>query len=155
MPVYSVSLKTLARSGKRSWEAPDCQIAPENTGVDDGLEASRAPQDEGRSPSLVDNVEVPPYLAGLLHVSESELDSLVAECSQPVRKVLLALMFKLGFLESQVARLGASAPTKGAMLLQPGGSRKWAGKLGDTSKSELLEQVFRNNLSLRERSGFP
>ena len=155
MPVYSVSLKALARSGKRSREAPDCQKAPGNTEIDDKLEASRATQDEGHAPSLVDNVEVPPYLAGVLNLSESELDSLVAKCSQPVRKVLLALMFKLGFLESQVARLGASPPTKRAMLLQPSGFRKWPVKPGGTSKSELLEQVFQNNLSLRERSDFP
>ncbi len=155
MPVYSVSLKTLARSGKHSREASDCQKAPGNTGIDDKLEVSCATQDEGHAPSLVDKVEVAPYLAGVLNVSESELDSLVAKCSQPVRKVLLALMFKLGFLESQVARLGASAPTKGAVLLQPGGSRKWPAKPGGTSKSELLEKVFQNNLSLRERSDSP
>ncbi len=98
------------------------------------------------------SAEVPSTVAELLSRSGPELEAFLAECGQPVSTVLIALIFRLGAIETQLARLSASARAPGTTLARPGRSDNSSPEADGMSKNALLDQVFRKNMALREVS---
>ena len=86
----------------------------------------------------------------LLHLPRGELARLLAEADGSANKVWLALIYRLSALESQVTELAAalrSAASPAAKMPVA------AGRDGGDGRSDVLEQVFRKNLSLRKSGG--
>ncbi len=148
MSVYALSLQTLARLRSRRSASTDPRPEP---GITDSQDAVPATRSEGESPSLLGGAEARPSLAELGNLSGRELDAFVAECREPVRRVLLALVYQLGSIETQVARLSAGMSTAGVTVAQAGSSKNSLAKVVGMSKSKLLDQVFQKNLALRDR----
>ncbi len=98
------------------------------------------------------HAEFPPSVAESLSRSGPELDECLAECGQPVSRVLIALIYRLGAIETQLARLSASRRASGATLAHPGRSDSSSPEADGMSKNALLDQVFRKNMALREVS---
>ncbi len=152
MAVYHLSLKTLARSKERQPNAQDRSPAPSGTGVDEANEADPPTRMESQTLSAMGNAEFPSSVAEILSRSGPELDEFLAECGQPVSRVLIALIYRLGAIETQLARLSASRRTPGTTLAHPGRTDNSSPEEDGMSKNALLEQVFRKNMALREVS---
>ena len=150
MAVHSVSLATLARLRKQRSVGP--VPYPEAGFADSHGPAARQPTQVGaQSPPPSQNPALLESLEELLRGSTAELDAIPDECSLPVSKVLLVLICRLASIESRLARLIPSGPTIPGTL-KGGHAKTDYRQTGDTSKSELLDQVFQKNLALRNRS---
>ena len=98
------------------------------------------------------HAEFPSSVADLLSRSGPELDAFLADCGQPVNRVLIAILCRLGSIETQLARLSASKPVPATTRAGPGRGNDSSPEATGMSKSALLDQVFRKNLALREVS---
>ncbi len=128
----------------------DRSPAPSGTGVEETNEADPPPtRIESQTPSAMGNAEFPSSVAELLSRSGPELDEFLAECGQPVSRVLIALIYRLGAIETQLARLNASRRAPGTTLARPGRSDNSS---PEASKNALLDEVFRKNMALRKVS---
>ena len=152
MAVYHLSLKTLARSRERQPNARDRSPATSGEGVEETNGADPPTRMESQTPSAMGNAEFPSSVAEILSRSGPELDEFLAECSQPVSRVLIALIYRLGAIETQLARLSASRRAPGTISAHPGPSVHLSPEADGMSKNALLDQVFRKNMALREVS---
>ncbi len=157
MAVYHLSLKTLARFKERQRNAQDRSPGSSGTRVDETNEADPPTRMESQTPSAMGNAALPSSVAELLSRSGPELDEFLAECGQPVSRVLIALIYRLGAIETQLARLSASRHAPRTTRAGPGRCKDsspeaTAAGTAAMSKSALLDQVFRKNLALREVS---
>ena len=152
MAVYSLSLKTLVRSRERQQKAKDLRPAPCGTGAEESHEAVPQTRIESHAPAAMGRAEFPLSVAELLSRSGPELDAFLAECGQSVSRVLIALIYRLGAIETQLARLSASRRAPGMTLVHSGRSEKSSPEADGMSKNALLDQVFRKNMALREVS---
>lgn len=89
--------------------------------------------------------------AELLDLSPPQLWQLIAEEHEPTSRLLLAVMYRLAVVDSQLADLNAYI--RGGTTTKPPRPKRdedtgW--KAHTASKSELLEDVFRKNLLLRK-----
>ncbi len=64
-------------------------------------------------------------------------------------KALLGLIYRLGSIEAQLADLTAEVRGVSAPLPTPGKAQPVHQRVGNAGRSELLDQVFHKNLSLR------
>ena len=151
MAVYHLSLKTLARSRARQPNAPDRSPATSGTGVEETNEGDPPTRIKSQTPPGTGNAEFPSSVAEILSRSGSQLDEFLVECGQPVSGVLIALIYRLGAMETQLARLSASGRL-GTTLAYPGRSDNLRPEADAMSKNALLDQVFRNNMAPREVS---
>lgn len=86
----------------------------------------------------------------LLHLPRGELAKLLAEADGSANKVWLALIYRLSALESQVNEL-AGALRAAASPVMP--APAVAAGRGADGRADVLEQVFRKNLTLRKGLG--
>ena len=155
MSVYAVPLQVLARlrRGSKHELAGSPVDEPDRSTVFDPKATPASTTQEAEAAREVCSEEG--VLAAsaddhLLSLSSAQLATLLAEPSESGSRVLLAVIYRLATIEQQLDDLGSylrgrsegrSFPTP-ADVVQP--------IVGDTGKAEVLEQVFRKNLSLRE-----
>ncbi len=155
MAVYLVSLERLARMRARS---ALCRMEPENAAATERVSTSdalaatlgqeavtepapsytrRAQESSGSSTSSPEE---------LLNLSKSQIETLLSGWDELGRRAFLALIHRLASVESQLAdlRVRGTPPSRSAPV-SPIGKEN----IHEASQSELLEQVFRKNLSLR------
>ncbi len=84
-----------------------------------------------------------------LRLPKSQIEALLSESGELGSKALLALIYRLSSVESQLAELRAQI--RDAVAPAPTSERVHSGPqaMQDASKAELLEQVFRKNVALR------
>lgn len=156
MAVYLLSLQQLvdARARRAEHERrhpvaiptkhPEPSAPSNAAAIQEDKRASDAPSTRATEPELSTTAEQ------LLEMSTTQLRALLCQCSEPGNKVMLAMMYRLAVIEQQLAELGRR-PTSGvARPAQLMATPEFTGRFHGTSKSELLEQLFRKNLSLRE-----
>lgn len=155
MPTYSVLLQELVRlrRGSKSGLAVSHILEPGRSAVLGRKSAQVAPTLEAGIARKVCGEEGVLIASGddqLLSLTSAQLAPLLAEPSESGSRVLLAVIYRLATIEQQLDDLGSylrggsagrsfSAPTG---VVQPVG--------GDEGKADVLEQVFRKNVSLRE-----
>ncbi len=169
MAVYMMSLQRLAslRTPPRTATVRSPTGATGVPGVS-GTEAVRATTESaGRRAGIVVPVacaqgsdEHPGPSASverLLDMPTPQLMAEISECGQPGSKMLLALMYRLAAMETQLADRGSQEQGKGteyttpASTVNPRGLKPAAQAVA--SKSGLLVQVFLKNQSLRVTDG--
>jgi len=85
----------------------------------------------------------------LLGLSPSQLAAYVAQPGGSGSKVLLAIMYRLATIERQMDDLGSYLRGRSAGCSFPAAAAVVQTVVGGADKAEVLEQVFRKNLSLR------
>ncbi len=88
----------------------------------------------------------------LLQLPRGELARLLAEADGSANRVWLALIYRLSALESQVTELAAALRSAAAPAAKMPVAATRTGGNGD-GRPDVLEQVFRKNLSLRKSGG--
>ena len=157
MATYFVSLERLARSRgllrhkKTASQEPSVGVF---TGRDVGNTVRAASADASvgiASPDRTPRGREPAIVAELLDLPPPQLWQLVAEEHEPTSRLLLAVMYRLAVVDTRLADLNAhlrgGTSTKPP---RPKGDEDTGWKAHSASKSELLEDVFRKNLLLRE-----
>ncbi len=158
MAVYLVSLERLARMRARS---ALCRMEPQNAAATEPISASdavvatlgkeavtepapsytrRAQESSGSSTSSPEE---------LLNLSKSQIETLLSGWDELGRRAFLALIHRLASVELQLADLRArvrGTPPSPSVPVSPIGKEN----IHEASQSELLEQVFRKNRSLRK-----
>jgi hypothetical protein len=86
----------------------------------------------------------------LLSLPRAELESLLAQSGAASSKVLLSLIFRLATLERRLETLGSQARTARVPTIRAPATSLAPVSFGPGAKSDLLEQVFRKNLLLRQ-----
>jgi hypothetical protein len=86
----------------------------------------------------------------LLSLSPSGLAAFLAEPREFGSKVLLAIIYRLATIEQQMDDLGSYLRGRSIQHSYPAPANVVPPVIGDGGKAEVLEQVFRKNLSLRE-----
>ena len=151
MPVYSVSVRELAYIRERCKNSKSSSSASAGRNVDNIPEAAGLTQkfESVSPPTRPKSAETHASIEELLRLSEPELEEFFTEWSMPASKVLFALIYRLASHEAQLTRLSSGTHSKN--VTSPDVIRdKRTYKEGDTtSKVDVLEQVFRKNLSLR------
>ena len=157
MATYLISLERLAKSrGSLQHKKIASQEPSEGMlrgrGVGNTVRAASADARVGMaSPDRTPRRREPVIVAELLDLSPPQLWQLVAEEHEPTNRLLLAVMYRLAVVDTQLAGLNASLrggiPTERP---RPRGHGNTGWKAQSASKSELLEKVFRKNLLLRE-----
>ncbi len=98
------------------------------------------------------NAASPSSVAEILSRSGPELDEFLAGCGQPVSGVLIGLIYRLGAIETQLARMSARRRGPATTSAHRGRSDHSSPEADGRSKNALLDQVFRKNMALREVS---
>ena len=157
MATYFVSLERLARSrgSLQHHETASQERAVgviTDRGVGNTVRAASADARAGiASPDRTPRRREPVSAAELLDLPPPQLWQLVAEEHEPTSRLLLAVMYRLAVVDTQLADLNAHL--RGGISTKrprPKGGGNTGRKTQPASKSELLEKVFRKNLLLRE-----
>ena len=157
MAIYGVSLSSLERlrkGGARGKEAlPEAAgRRPATACAQAGEQATKIPSDAPTVPSTLPSGEkLGPVesAANLLNLSRPQVEALLSEQGGLTGKAWLTLISRLASIETQLASLSDQACTRSVSkppLVSVQTNRQ---EMDDTSKAELLEQVFGNNLLLR------
>lgn len=85
----------------------------------------------------------------LLHLPRAQVGTLLAECGETTSKVLLALIYRLAAVEGELNDLAAKV-RGGVRALQSAVMSAPSPRGAPLDKSEVLEQLFHKNLSLRQ-----
>jgi len=88
----------------------------------------------------------------LLRLPREQVKALLADCRESSSKVLLALIYRLSAVESELQDLAAKVRSSGGRALQAAMMVPAVPVAGGGGKTELLEKVFQKNLSLRKRN---
>ncbi len=80
---------------------------------------------------------------------ESQADAPISESGEFGSKAMLALIYRLGAIEAQLAELTARLGGVGGAVLTPAAVHPSHHEVGHAGSSQRLEQVFHKNLSLR------
>jgi len=157
--VYAVPLQELKRL--RHGPPPSAGSSENNADPSAGLpEPATKPVDasatQGSSPSVRGSGEEVAFAASadqLMGLSRSQLAALLADPSESGNKVLLAMIYRLATIEQQLDELGSYIRGRSVQHSYPTPASAGQPVVGDTGKAEVLEQVFRKNLSLRGMGG--
>lgn len=151
MPVYSVSVRELACIRERCKNFKSSSSASAGRNVDNIPEAAGLAQkfESVSPPTRPKNAEVHASIEELLHLSESELEEFFTEWNLPASKVLFALIYRLASHEAQLTRLSSGTHSKYVTSSDVNRDKRTYKEGDTTSKVDVLEQVFRKNLSLR------
>ena len=150
MAVHHLSLEKLARFRASRPHAQNRRPATSGTGVEETDEEAPPTRMKSQTPPATGNAESPSSVAEILSRSGPELDEFLAERGQPVGTVLIALIYRLGAIETQLARLCASRSAPSTKVAHSGRSGNLRPDADGTGKNALLDQVFRNNMALRD-----
>ena len=154
MSVYAVPLQQLARL-RRGPKHEICGSAVDEPDRSAELDAKVAPasttEEAGPAREVCGEEAVLTASADhLLSLSPSQLAALLAGPSDSGSKVLLAIIYRLATIEQQLDDLGSCLRGRSVGRSNPTPANVVQRVVGDAGTAEVLEQVFRKNLSLRE-----
>lgn len=157
MAIYVVSLPQLAEmharrtrhevarpgaAGTPSTRAPKAAAENATKGPADVPAPASTPLG-GKDPGAAGSVE------GMLSLPKSQIEALLADRDESGSRALLSLICRLSSVEAQLADLRARVCGMAPSTPPPATAHAGHEEVGDASKADLLEQVFRNNLLLR------
>lgn len=90
-------------------------------------------------------------IQSLLNLPESKIEASLRECGESGSKLLLALIYRLAAVETQLADLSTCVRGQTPPPSKPDSTHVIQEHVHDAGKSDLLQQVFRKNLSLRRK----
>ncbi len=163
MGVYLVSLKRLGSLCAQHWPrqvaSPNTRAVEPPTDHRAGAEAAQAGDTKRESQAAaltlaqLSGASVKATESGgePLNPGKLRTEPRLLEGDDSGSKALLGLIYRLGCIEAQLTDLTAQVRGVSAPLPTPGKAQPVHQRVGDAGRSELLEQVFHKNLSLREK----